>query len=51
MPPPDFKLASATEVAQEKEAQFEKSNPQLALWMKVKGQLPYQRAAIFRQPA
>ncbi len=39
MPPPDFKLASATEVAQEKEAQFEKSNPQLALWMKVKGQL------------
>ena len=39
MPPPDFKLASATELAQEKEAQFEKSNPQLALWMKVKGQL------------
>lgn len=39
MPPPDFKLSSATEVSQEKEAQFEKTNPQLALWMKVKGQL------------
>ena len=39
LPPPDFKLASATDIAREKEAQFEKSNPQLAMWMKVKGQL------------
>jgi len=39
MPPADFKIKTATEVAAEKQAEFEKSNPQLALWMKIKGQL------------
>jgi hypothetical protein len=38
-PPPDFHIRTATEIAAEKEAQFEKSNPQLALWMKIKGAL------------
>lgn len=39
LPPADFKVKTATEVAEENEAQFEKSNPQLALWMKLKGAL------------
>src|SRR5262249_13856446 len=38
-PPADFKIKSQTEIAHEKEAEFEKSNPQLAMWMKIKGQL------------
>jgi hypothetical protein len=37
--PDGFKIKSQTEIAQEKEAEFEKSNPQLAMWMKIKGQL------------
>lgn len=39
LPPEGFKIKTATEVAEEKEAEFEKSNPQLALWMKIKGAL------------
>jgi tetratricopeptide (TPR) repeat protein len=39
LPPADFKVKTATEVADEKEAEFEKSNPQLAMWMKIKGAL------------
>ncbi len=39
LPPDGFTIKSATQIAQEKEAEFEKSNPQLALWMKIKGQL------------
>jgi tetratricopeptide (TPR) repeat protein len=35
-PPPDFKIKSASEIAFEKEEEFKKSNPQLALWMGVK---------------
>lgn len=38
-PPADFHIKTATEIATEKEAEFEKSNPQLALWMKIKAQL------------
>lgn len=38
-PPGDFKIKSQIEIAHEKELEFEKSNPQLALWMKIKGQL------------
>jgi hypothetical protein len=38
-PPADFKIKSQTEIAHEKEVEFEKSNPQLAMWMKIKGQL------------
>ena len=39
LPPPDFKIKSAAEIAHEKELEFEKSNPQLSLWMKIKGAL------------
>lgn len=38
-PPAGFHIKTATEIATEKEAEFEKSNPQLALWMKIKGAL------------
>ncbi len=38
-PPAGFALKTASEVAAEKETQFEQSNPQLALWMKIKGAL------------
>ena len=39
LPPADFKIKTATEIAEEKESQFEKSNPQLAMWMKIKAAL------------
>jgi hypothetical protein len=39
LPPAGFKIKSVTEIAQEKQAEFEKSNPQLAMWMKIKGAL------------
>ena len=39
LPPAGFTIKTATQIAQEKENQFEQSNPQLALWMKIKGQL------------
>lgn len=39
LPPDGFKVKTATEIAEEKRAEFEKSNPQLALWMKIKGAL------------
>jgi hypothetical protein len=39
LPPPDFRLKSVTEIAQEKQAEFEASHPQLALWLKIKGAL------------
>ena len=39
LPPDGFKIKSVAEIAQEKQAEFEKSNPQLALWMKIKGAL------------
>lgn len=39
MPPAGFKMKTATEIAEEKEAEFEKSNPQLAMWMKIKAAL------------
>jgi hypothetical protein len=39
MPPDGFKIKTATQIAEEKEAEFEKSNPQLALWMKIKAAL------------
>lgn len=38
-PPADFKLKSAAELAAEKEEELKKTNPQLALWLNVKGQL------------
>jgi hypothetical protein len=39
LPPAGFSVKTATEIATEKQAEFEKSNPQLALWMKIKGAL------------
>lgn len=39
LPPEGFKIETATEIATKKQAQFEQSNPQLALWMKLKGAL------------
>jgi hypothetical protein len=38
-PPPGFKIKSAADMAQEKQAELETTHPQLALWMKIKGQL------------
>lgn len=39
MPPAGFKIKTASEIAEEKEAQFERTNPQLAMWMKIKSAL------------
>ncbi|MEI9974225.1 MAG: hypothetical protein WDO73_20545 [Ignavibacteriota bacterium] len=39
LPPEGFKIATAAEIAEAKRAEFEKSNPQLALWMKIKAAL------------
>ena len=41
LPPAGFKIKTATEVADEKQAEFEKTNPKLALWMKIKGALVF----------
>jgi hypothetical protein len=38
-PPAGFHIQSVADIANEKEAEFEKSNPQLALWMKIKAAL------------
>jgi hypothetical protein len=38
-PPAGFVIKSLSQIAEEKEKQFAQSNPQLALWMKVKGAL------------
>jgi len=39
LPPADFKIPTATEIAEARRLEFEKDNPQLALWMKIKGAL------------
>jgi hypothetical protein len=39
LPPADFKIRTATEIAEAKRLEFEKDNPQLALWMQIKGAL------------
>jgi tetratricopeptide (TPR) repeat protein len=38
-PPADLKIKTAAEIAAEKEEELKKTNPQLALWLTVKGQL------------
>ncbi len=38
-PPADYKLESSAEISRRKEEEFKKTNPQLALWMGIKGQL------------
>jgi tetratricopeptide (TPR) repeat protein len=39
MPPAGFEIKTAAEIAAEKEEEFSRSNPQLALWMKIKAAL------------
>ena len=39
LPPAGFTIETASAIAAKKQAQFEQSNPQLALWMKIKGAL------------
>jgi hypothetical protein len=39
LPPADFKIKTADEIAAEKQVIFEKDHPQLALWMTIKGEL------------
>lgn len=39
MPPADFKIKTASEIALEKEKAFQEKYPELALWMSIKGQL------------
>ncbi len=38
-PPADFKVKTAAEIAAEKDEELKKTNPQLALWLNIKGQL------------
>ena len=38
LPPADFKIKTADEIAAEKDAEFKKNNPGLALWKGIKGQ-------------
>jgi hypothetical protein len=39
LPPADLKIETATAIAAKKQAEFDQTNPQLALWMKIKGAL------------
>jgi hypothetical protein len=39
LPPAGFTIETASAIAAKKQAEFEQTNPQLALWMKVKGAL------------
>ncbi len=39
VPPADFKIKTAAEIAGEKDEELKKTNPQLALWLAIKGQL------------
>jgi hypothetical protein len=39
LPPPGFAIKSTAVIAQEKQAEFEKNNPELALWINVKAAL------------
>ena len=39
LPPAGFTIKTATQIAEDNRIRFEHDNPQLALWMKIKGQL------------
>jgi hypothetical protein len=39
LPPPDFTIESAPEIAQRKQVAFETKFPEIALWMRIKAQL------------
>jgi hypothetical protein len=39
LPPADLKIETASAIAEKKQKEFESTNPQLALWMRIKGAL------------
>ena len=47
LPPADLKIETATAIATKKQAEFEQSNPQLALWMRIKGALADTNGATY----
>jgi hypothetical protein len=47
LPPADLKIETASAILTRKQAEFEQSNPQLALWMKIKGALADTNGATY----
>jgi len=47
LPPEGFRFSTAAEVAQQKRTEFEQSNPQLAMWMRIKSALVDSNGASF----
>lgn len=47
LPPPDFKIKSAVEIAAEKEEELRKTNPLLAIWLQIKDGLTSAEGAKF----
>ena len=47
LPPADLKIETASAIATKKQAEFEQSNPQLALWMRIKGALADTNGATY----
>ena len=47
LPPADLKIETASAIAAKKQAEFEQSNPQLALWMRIKGALADTNGATY----
>lgn len=47
MPPADFKVKNSAEIAAEKEEEFKKTNPMLALWMSIKKELAGPNGAAY----
>ena len=47
LPPADLKIDTASAILAKKQAEFEQSNPQLALWMKIKGALADTNGATY----
>jgi hypothetical protein len=47
LPPPGFSFPTAAEVAEQKRAEFERDNPQLAIWIRIKAALSDSNGASF----
>ena len=47
LPPADLKIETSTAIAAKKQAEFEQTNPQLALWLKIKGALADTNGATY----
>jgi hypothetical protein len=47
LPPADLKIETASALLAKKQAEFEQSNPQLALWMRIKGALADTNGATY----